>query len=148
MIRVFTIFCLLIYATPIFGSVNVTNYGAVGDLQTLVNINVVSNSTALVCPGASFSAVDIGKLIEVVGGGIFQTVSNDTLYAYITAVSSPTNITVSVAAGATITNLIGLYGTDCQPAFSNAIAACASPTDTLIIPAGNYFCVPRDFLLG
>ena len=84
MIRVFTIFCLLIYATPIFGSVNVTNYGAVGDLQTLVNINVVSNSTALVCPGASFSAVDIGKLIEVVGGGIFQTVSNDTLYAYIT----------------------------------------------------------------
>ena len=138
--------CLLV--TVAKASINVTNYGAVGDLATITNINTISNSTSLVCPGANFVGTDAGKLIEVTGGGNWQGASNDCLYAYISTVSSPSNIVVSVASGANGTNLTGMYGTDCQPCFSNAIAACASPTDTLIIPAGNYFCVPPDFKQG
>ena len=138
--------CLLV--TVAKASINVTNYGAVGDLATITNINTISNSASLVCPGANFVGTDAGKLIEVTGGGNWQGASNDCLYAYISTVSSPSNIVVSVASGANGTNLTGMYGTDCQPCFSNAIAACASPTDTLIIPAGNYFCVPPDFKQG
>ena len=129
-------------------SLNVTNYGAVGDLTLLTSVSTVSNSTAVVCAGANFSSADTNKVIEIFGAGIYRNPSNETLFAFITGVSSVSNITVSVAAGATASGLTGVYATDSQPAFSNAIAACSFPTDTIIIPAGNYLLIPRDFLYG
>ncbi len=122
-------------------SIIVTNYGAKGDLLTLKGVSVVSNSTAIVCPSANFVISDINKLIEVWNAGAFRSVSNETLVATITAISSPSNITVSIAAGRTATGLAGVYGTDNRPAFSNAVAACAVPTDTIIIPEGNYLLI-------
>ena len=120
---------------------NVTNFGANGDLLTLSSINTVSNSTALVCPGANFLPTDTNKLIEVFGGGFWRGISNEDLITYISTVSSPSNITVSEAAGVTANNLNGVYGTDDAAAFNAAIAACAIPTDTIIIPSGNYLLV-------
>jgi len=120
---------------------NVTNYGAIGDLLALTNVDTISNSTSLVCPGANFLPTDTNKLIEVFGGGFWRGISNEDLITYISTVSSPTNITVSEAAGATATNLNGVYGTDDAAAFNAAIAACAIPTDTIIIPSGNYLLV-------
>ncbi len=125
---------------------NVTNYGAKGDLLTLNSINTVSNSTLLVCPGASFVVSDSNKLIEVFGAGTRQGQGNQDLFARITKISSPSNITISVAAGATAANLTGLYGTDCYPAFTNAIAQCPAPSGSITIPSGNYFLLPPDAL--
>ncbi len=129
-------------------SVNVTNFGAKGDLLTLSTIKVTSNSTAIVCPGARFVAADTNKLIEVFGGGTWRGVSNETLITYISAVSSPSNITVLTPAGATGNGLTGFYGTDDLPAFSNAVMACSTPTATITIPAGNYLIVPRELING
>lgn len=125
---------------------NVTNYGAIGDLLTLNGIVVTSNSTAAFCPNAKFAATDVGKLIEIFNAGIYRGASNETLFARITAVSSQNNITLSAPAGATATNLAGLYGTDCYPAFTSAIANCTHALDTIIIPAGNYFLIPPNAL--
>jgi hypothetical protein len=122
--------------------INVTNFGALGDWLTIDSVNVVSNSTALTCPGANFSIFDTNKLIEVFGGGTYEGQSNADLFARIVMVTSPSNITISTPAGATMTNLTGLYGTDDYPAFTNAIAACPLPTGTISIPAGNYFLLP------
>jgi len=125
---------------------NVTNYGAIGNLLTLNGIVVTSNSTAVLCPNANFAASDVGKLIEVFNAGIYRGASNETLFARITAVTSQNKIKLSAPAGATATNLTGLYGTDCYPAFTNAIANCTHTLDTIIIPAGNYFLIPPNAL--
>jgi hypothetical protein len=122
--------------------INVTNYGALGDLLTLGSVSAVSNSTALTCPGANFSGSDTNKLIEVFGAGTYEGQSNMDLFAQIVMVTSPSNITISTPAGATMTNLTGLYGTDDYPPFTNAIANCPVPTGVINIPAGNYFLLP------
>lgn len=128
--------------------INVADYGAKGDLLTLSNVKVVNNSKSIVCPGASFTSADVNKLLEVFNGGIWRGISNETLVAYIQTVSSPSNITVSVAAGTTANGLTGVYGTDNTPCFTNAVAHCAVPKDTVVIPAGNYLLIPRSIVTG
>lgn len=139
----------------IFGQVSrlqadiyVTDFGAQGDLSQLQNINTVSNSTTLTSPTARFAPGDVGKLVEVFNAGAWEGVSNATLFAYITTVVSPTNVTVSAPAGATGSQWFGLYGTDDRPAFLNAIAAAAVPADNIIIPTGNYFLIPPGMSMG
>ena len=122
-------------------SVNVTNFGAKGDYMTLDSLVVASNSPTITSSTASFVSGDVGKLIEVWNAGLFQTVSNQTLVAVITAVNSSTSVDVSIAPSRTASGLSGCYGTDNTAGFSNAIAAAASPTDTIIIPAGNYLLI-------
>lgn len=132
---------LLSSMNPVRADINVKNFGAVGDYLTLNGVNVVSNSTAIACPGAAFLPSDTNKIIEVFNAGIFRSVSNETLVAVIVSVSSPSNVTVSVPAGRTANGLAGCYGTDNRPAFSNAVAACSMPTDTVVIPSGNYLLI-------
>jgi len=129
-------------------TLNVTDFGAKGDLLTLSSVNTASNSTTLICPGANFSATDINKLVEVFGGGTWRGISNETLVAFITTVSSPSTITISTAAGTTANGLTGVYGTDSAIGFNSAIAACAIPTGTIVIPGGNYLLVSRDLIYG
>jgi hypothetical protein len=132
---------LLAQAGGAHASLNVTNFGARGDLLTLTNVSVVSNSPVLLCASANFTAADTNKLVEIFNAGTFRSVSNETLIAAITAVTSSSNITVSLPAGRTASGLYGVYGTDNRPAFSNAVAACAVPLDTIFIPAGNYLLI-------
>ncbi len=121
--------------------INVTDYGAKGDLLTLTNVSVVSSSSTVICPSAAFGSGDVGKLIEIWNAGLFQTVSNQTLVAVITNVVDASTVQVSMAPSCTATGLNGLYGTDNKPCFRNAIAAASVPTDTIIIPEGNYLLI-------
>ena len=134
---------LLLYdqADRCFGVVDVTNFGAKGDLLTLPVIDTVSNSTQIVCPGSSFVSSDVGKLVEVFNGGAWRGTSNETLLVSIAAVSSPTTIIASAPAGATANGLHGIYATDSTVGFSKAIANCSIPTDTVLVPSGNYLLV-------
>src|ERR1700733_4682530 len=100
--------CLCIFffsLTPIVmrgqSVIDVTDYGAAGDLQALGLVTTVSNSCEVDCPEANFGAGDLNKLIEVFGGGAWGGVSNQTLIAYITNVISPTSVLVSLPAGVT-----------------------------------------------
>jgi len=124
--------------------INVTNYGAAGDLLTLSDVITVSNSTAVTCPGASFANSDINKEIEIFGAGTYEGQSNEDLFVHIVSVSSPSTITISAAAQTTSAGLSAVYGTDDYPAFTNAIAHCPAPTGTILIPAGNYLVLPRN----
>ena len=128
--------------------IDVTDYGAAGDLQTLGLVATESNSCEVDCPEANFGPGDSNKLIEVFGGGAWCGVSNQTLIAYITNVLSPTSVMVSQPAGATASGLSGCYGTDDAIGFSNAIANAPYPTATIIIPAGNYLLAPRAAITG
>jgi hypothetical protein len=138
---VFAIGLMLPLEGIVQAQVNVTDYGAKGDLLTLTNVSVVSNSSTVICPSAAFGSGDVGKLIEIWNAGKFQNVSNETLVAVITAVNSSTSITVSMAPICTATGLTGCYGTDNKPCFKAAMAAAAVPTDTIIIPEGNYLLI-------
>ena len=124
-----------------YATVSVTDFGAKGDLTPLNSVNTVSNSTTIFCAGANFVDSDVGKLVEVFNGGTWRGTSNETLLVSIAAVSSPTTIIASAPAGATANGLHGIYATDSTVGFSNAIANCAIPTDTILIPSGNYLLV-------
>ena len=127
---------------PAHADVYVTNYGAKGDLLTLMNVACVSNSATISCPSANFSNADVGKMVEVFGGGLYQNPSNQTLVATIVSVQSATSVTLAIPACITATNLNAVYGTENGAAVSAAVAAAATPTDTIIFPAGNYLFVP------
>ena len=58
------------------------------------------------------------------------------LIAFITSVSSPSQITLSATTAATANGLTGCYGTDDAVGFSNAIAHARFPTATIVIPSG------------
>ena len=142
-------FALLIYGWIIglaglaHGQINVTNFGAKGDLTILKNCITTSNSTSVTCPSASWSsATDIGKAVVLFGCGTYQSISNQDLFAYISSVVSSTSITISQPAQATLTNALCYYGTQNYSPFTNVIASCPVPTATIIIPPGNYFILP------
>ncbi len=116
--------------------------------MALTSVNTVSISTSVVCPGANFLSTDVNKLMEVINGGAWCGVSNQTLIAFITSVSSPSNITLSAAAGVTANGLTGCYGTDDAVGFSKAIAHARRPTATIVIPSGNYLIAPREAIYG
>ncbi len=129
-------------------SLNVTDYGAVGDAVQL-NVNTTAGSP-LVTTVNQLSSADIGKSIEVFGVGM-QTIginsygvnstNNLDLIAVITNVLNGTNIYISTVPQATILNAFATYGTDNTPAITNAIAAAG--TNAIIhFPNGTFLCMP------
>jgi hypothetical protein len=141
-------FLLFVVAGHAETSLNVTNFGAWGDLIILQGVSTVSNSSSITCPGANFVGADRHKLIEVFNGGSWCGKSNQTLIAYIDKVISPTTVIATRCAGVTATNLSGCYGTDDAVGFRRAISHAARPLARIIIPAGNYLMAPHDALDG
>jgi hypothetical protein len=146
-------------------SVNVTNYGAVGDaVQFYVN---TTSDSALVTTTSQLSTNDIGKVIELFGVGLptsgigffgNPTNANQDMVTTISDVVNGTNIYLSYnqfyASNTnfqhrayypfkTATNVFATYGTDNGLAFSNAIAAASAPTGTIIVPPGTYLIMPE-----
>src|SRR5438046_6453384 len=109
-------------------SLNVTDYGAVGDAVRF-SVNTVSNSSIVQAVGQTFSSADIGKVIEVFrtgpwtyynthpangqivftngSGGIFST-QQDTI-CLLTNVVNGTNLYLSIRQGWT-TNTTAIVG--------------------------------------
>ncbi len=133
-----------LYVPPLPDYRNVETWGARGDLTALATWQTTSNSTSISAVGASFSSTDIGKVVEIDSAGAYQNPSNQTLFAFISGVSSVSNITVSTVAQNTATNLHGIYGTHNSTPFSNCIAHLPAGSQTIIIPAGNYLLLPDD----
>lgn len=138
-------------------TLNVTNYGAKGDAIQFY-VNTASNSV-LVTTTNKFSAVDIGKTIEVFGVGK-KTYGNNSygvatngwqdVIATVTNVVNATNLYLSVLPQDGATNYIpsrtmaawATMGTDNMLAISNCIAA--APTNAIIyFPRGTYLMMPQ-----
>jgi hypothetical protein len=146
------LFSGLIFSRAISGpaqtSVNVTNYGAVGDAANIL-ANTTINSATVTFPSGSFTSTDVGKVIELFGVGTSRSgtwngtyyMGNEDLIAIIANVVNATNVILNIPAGATSNGVYCVYGTQNVPAFQSAIDAAGTNT-IIIIPAGNYLLVP------
>src|ERR1039458_1779411 len=85
---------------------NVTDFGAQGDAAQFL-VNTVSNSSVVTVQSTNqLSNGDVGKLILLFGAGPATTpTNNQDLIATITQVSDGTNITMSLPAGGSFTNI-------------------------------------------
>jgi hypothetical protein len=125
-------------------SLNVTNFGAVGD-AVQVWVSTVSNSPSVIFTNVLTSA-DIGKTIELFGVGDFTTATNNQdLIAVITSVVNGTNAYISGDIPEVTSNRVYcIYGTQNAPAFQ-AAANAAKGTNTIInIPAGTFLMIPPE----
>jgi hypothetical protein len=103
--------------------VNVKDYGATGNATRLHGVTATSAGTTVTASGGAFVSGDVGKKIVVYtedGAGTIRTIS---------AVVSGTQVTLSGAAGITVSGAAGYlyYGTDDTAAISAALTA-ATPT--------------------
>ncbi len=122
-------------------TLNVTNYGARGDVLSL-SVNTINNSYVVTATN-QLSSADAGKVIEIFGAGTPLTPTNSPqdFAAIIESISDSTNLTLSRPAGYTTNMTPAVYGTYSTTGFQEAIDA-AQPGDTIEIPAGRYLVIP------
>lgn len=127
-------------------SLNVTNFGAVGDAVQFY-ANTVSNSVVVTTTNR-FSSDDIGKSIEVFGVGKqtygknsygVTNYGNEDLIATITNVVNRTNIYIDKICQQTLADTFTTVGHDNATHFQSAVDACAGLTNAILnIPTGKY----------
>ena len=144
--RFWLLVCLLLtglgISTQAQNTINVTNYGAIGDAVQFF-ANTVSNS-AVVTTTNPIPSSAIGEVIELFGCGPVTVAPNcQDMVATIVNVVDGTNIFVSQIPQATLTNTFATCGYNNQASFQAAIAAVGADTnDTIYIPAGTYLLIP------
>jgi len=130
-------------------SINVADYGAVGDAVQFY-VNTVSNSMVVTTTN-ELSTGAIGDAIEISQAGIptygknssgVVTYGNQDLIATIANIVNGTNIYLSVAAQATLTSTFATYGHDNSANFQSALAAVAAYSNAVVnIPPGTFLCL-------
>jgi hypothetical protein len=123
-------------------TLNVTDYGAVGD-AVQIWANTVGNSTTVSVPAAAFTSADIGKVVELFGVGVATSGGNhQDLVTLITGVTDGTTIVVATAPSVTATNIYCVIGRNNVAAFQAAIDAATGPDTVINIPAGSFLLMP------
>jgi hypothetical protein len=107
------------------GWVNAEWFGAVGNAVRRLDGAITSGQTAFTANG--FTAADVGKQISIAGAGAAGAALNTTIAAFVSA----TAVTLTDAAGTTVSNAVFNYGTNDQPAFQAAVDWIASSTGKL-----------------
>jgi hypothetical protein len=138
--------------------VDVRDYGAVGDAQLATDCSSISGSAVINCSTSHFTSADIGKVIVLWQAGLIYSVNfTEPLSATILTVNSGTQVTLSVAAGATINpSPHTAWGTNNQTAVTNAInnSTCSKTNAgdqsgcTLYFPHGYYLLQMIEFPCG
>jgi hypothetical protein len=122
--------------------VDVRSAGVLGDGLQLTGCSITTGTTALTCPTASFSAsTDMAKGFAVGAAGPGAGV----LVSTITAVVSPTQVTLANAASTTQTSTNLIYGTNNTNSWC-AMVNCTSPNQPNFIAtptAGRVLRAPR-----
>jgi hypothetical protein len=149
--RVLCVGIAFCYSTPGHGAtnraqlstLNVTDFGARGDATKFAAGTSSESAVVTVQSGDRLSEADVGKLVLLFGAGLRTTpTNNQDLVATIIRVLNGTNLTLSVKAGTTAENVIGMFGTQNATAFQNCVNACTGTNTTIIIPPGRYLLVP------
>jgi hypothetical protein len=122
--------------------VDVRSAGIVGDGMQLSGCSITAGSNNLICSTAAFSAsTDISKGFAVSGAGV----SSSVLVSTITAVVSPTQVTLASFAITTQTNTTVIYGTNNTVNWCSMVN-CTSPNQPNFIStptAGRILKAPR-----
>lgn len=122
--------------------VAVNSYSAVADAQTLSDGAITSGLTALTSATGLFVVADVGKTVLVKGAGTAGDDLRTTIAAYVSA----TQVTLTAAAGGTVSGAEFSWGTDNKTAIDNALAAITPSSiggrqvggNTLVFNAGSY----------
>jgi hypothetical protein len=117
----------------------ITVFGANPDGVTVMDGAITSGTKALACHTSTpFNcATDVGKQLLVAGAGA----SGATLGTTISACADSGDVTLTVAAGSTVTNAAVSFGTDQSTIFQKAVNTLAGTGTPLLIPASvkSYF---------
>jgi len=125
---------------------NVTNFGACGDAVNL-SVNITSNSPMIGCPLSPFILADVGKVVELFGGGAATGPTNhQDLVATIVGVGNDGTATLDRPCGVTTNGLGGVYGRNNAAAFQSVIDACKGTNTVVNIPAGQYLLLSPQVL--
>lgn len=114
--------------------IDVTAYGARGDGVKLTNASISSGTASLSDSAASFTASDVGKMVNVVGAGT----GGITLATTILSVQSATAVTLAANAVTTVSGGIATYGTNDTSAFQSALNAATLVAGSVRVPGGRY----------
>lgn len=116
------------------GAINVKQGGSYGDAISFASssVSITSTSHTLTVTGASFVSSDVGKSIYIPGAGT----TGAPLYTTISAVGSSTSITLTSAAGTTVSSASEtvIYGHD----DGTQLNAVCSATANVFMPGGNF----------
>lgn len=115
-------------------AINVRDKGAVGGARRFETGAMTSGSVVLTVADGAFITDDVGKLIAVEGAAA----SNATLYTTISAYTSATQVSLSVAASTTTAAAQTTYGWDDTEAFTEAMAEALARGAPCYAPADNY----------
>lgn len=96
-------------------------FGAKGDLAFVVDAAITTGQKVLTSATASFTAADIGKTVNIRGAG--ESANKGMLTTTITGFTNSTTVTLNVAASATVSNQVSIWGTDDTAAIREAINA-------------------------
>ena len=110
-------------------------YGAKGDGKIVYDGAINASSTTLTSATASFGSTDVGKLIVVKGAGASGVALSTTIASYINS----TSVTLTSAAGTTVTGAKTVFGTNDTAALQAAITAAA--TGGTLLPGGTVLVV-------
>lgn len=126
--------------------ISVKDYGAKGDTKAFYGAGSIANGVAnLSVAGANFTSQDVGKIAWVQ----YAAGTGNPLRATVTAVASPTQITLSSPAGATVSAVDVFIGTDDSSAIQAAINALPITGGVIQFPEGEYsFSNANGVLLG
>lgn len=112
-------------------SVNVKNFGALGDGVELSDVSATASSAVIDSTAYTFVAADVGKKISVVGAGAAGVAWN----CNIVSISSG-NAVCDTNASTTVTNAVTTFGTDDLAAFQAAYNNMTATGGNVLIPKG------------
>lgn len=126
--------------------IDVKNYGAYGDAKKVTDAVLTSGSGVVTSATASFTGSDVGKKAFVLGSAGQLRITTCT----VTAVTSPTSITLSASPSVSGGGNVLVWGHDDSDAVRAAVsAACAmTPAATVYLPSGGYIFSKCPFVLN
>jgi Right handed beta helix region len=124
--------------------IDLASLGAQGDLVHL-SVKTTGNSSLVISEDHAFTRADLGKVVEIFGGGVSTSASNhQDLIGKITDVVNEHAVRISPSPQITDSNIACVLGTDNAPIFQKAVEQASGSNSVIWIPAGNYLLIPRD----
>lgn len=112
------------------------------DARVLSDGGITSSSKAFSSASAGFRKSDEGKVVLIAGAAAGPTDLATTIATFV----SPTQVTLTVAAGVTVSNATWAFGTNNTAALTAGLAAINGTGKTLVVPPGQYiFGSPADW---